>query len=103
MGFIADEAKSEVYGRPVGLAVLPDGSLLVVDDGGNVVWRVTYAGSGTTARADGGVWRPDRLVQVELETGVGLPDFVKDEFDAFLECGILAHGPLAPALRRLRP
>ena len=21
-----------------------------------------------------------------------LPDFVKDEFDAFLECGILAHG-----------
>jgi glucose/arabinose dehydrogenase len=48
-GFIADEAKSEVYGRPVGLAVLPDGSLLVADDGGNVVWRVTYAGSGTTA------------------------------------------------------
>jgi hypothetical protein len=43
--FIADEAKSEVYGRPVGLAVLPDGSLLVADDGGNVVWRVTYAGS----------------------------------------------------------
>jgi glucose/arabinose dehydrogenase len=42
MGFIADEAKSEVYGRPVGLAVLPDGSLLVADDGGNVVWRVTY-------------------------------------------------------------
>ncbi len=22
----------------------------------------------------------------------GLPEFVKDEFDAFLECGILAHG-----------
>ena len=38
-GFIADEAKSEVYGRPVGLAVLPDGSLLVADDCGNVVWR----------------------------------------------------------------
>jgi glucose/arabinose dehydrogenase len=48
-GFIADEAKSEVYGRPVGLAVLPDGSLLVTDDGGNVVWRVTYTGSGTMA------------------------------------------------------
>jgi hypothetical protein len=43
------------------------------------------------------------LAQVELETGAGLPDFVKDEFDAFLECGILAHGPLAPTLRRLRP
>jgi len=43
------------------------------------------------------------LAQVELETGAGLPDFVKAEFDAFLECGILAHGPLASALRRLRP
>jgi hypothetical protein len=43
------------------------------------------------------------LAQVELETGAGLPEFVKEEFDAFLECGILAHGPLAPALRRLRP
>ena len=32
------------------------------------------------------------LTQVELETGSGLPDFVKDEFNAFLECGILAHG-----------
>ena len=30
-------------------------------------------------------------VQVELETGAGLPEFV-EEFDAFLECGILAHG-----------
>jgi hypothetical protein len=32
------------------------------------------------------------LAQVETETGTRLPDFVKDEFDAFLECGILAHG-----------
>lgn len=39
-GFVADEDKSKVYGRPVGVAVAPDGSLLVADDGGNVVWRV---------------------------------------------------------------
>jgi hypothetical protein len=32
------------------------------------------------------------FAQVEAETGAGLPDFVKDEFDAFLECGILANG-----------
>ena len=32
------------------------------------------------------------FAQVEIETGSGLPDFVKDEFDAFLECGVLAHG-----------
>lgn len=32
------------------------------------------------------------FAQVEAETGLSLPDFVKDEFDAFLECGILAYG-----------
>jgi hypothetical protein len=28
------------------------------------------------------------LAQVWAETGASLPDFVEDEFDAFLECGI---------------
>jgi glucose/arabinose dehydrogenase len=40
-GFIADEAKNEVYGRPVGFTVLNDGSLLVADDAGNTIWRVS--------------------------------------------------------------
>ncbi|MET0401078.1 MAG: sorbosone dehydrogenase family protein [Cystobacter sp.] len=39
-GFIADPAKAEVHGRPVGVLALPDGSLLVADDAGNTVWRV---------------------------------------------------------------
>jgi glucose/arabinose dehydrogenase len=39
VGFIA--GKEEVYGRPVGVAVLPDGSLLVSDDGANIIWRVS--------------------------------------------------------------
>jgi len=43
------------------------------------------------------------LAQVDLETGAGLPDFIKKEFDAFLKCGILASRLSAPALRRLRP
>ena len=30
--------------------------------------------------------------QAEGAAGANLPQFVKDEFDAFLECGILAHG-----------
>jgi glucose/arabinose dehydrogenase len=30
--------------RPVGLAVMPDGSLLISDDKGGRIWRVTYAG-----------------------------------------------------------
>ena len=30
------------YTPPVGLLILPDGSLLVSDDGGNKIWRVAY-------------------------------------------------------------
>jgi Putative transposase/Transposase zinc-binding domain len=32
------------------------------------------------------------LAQAEAKTGSSLPEFVAAEFDAFLECGILAHG-----------
>ena len=32
------------------------------------------------------------FAQVESETATALPEFVKDEFEAFLQCGILAHG-----------
>jgi glucose/arabinose dehydrogenase len=39
-GFIADSAKGAVWGRPVGLAVAPDGALLVADDAGDRIWRV---------------------------------------------------------------
>jgi glucose/arabinose dehydrogenase len=40
-GFIANPKTSEVYGRPVGVAVWTDGSLLVADDAAGRVWRVT--------------------------------------------------------------
>ncbi len=40
-GFIANEAKGDVYGRPVGVLQLADGSLLVADDVGGIVWRVS--------------------------------------------------------------
>jgi glucose/arabinose dehydrogenase len=39
-GFISDLSNDEVHGRPVGLAVLHDGSLLVSDDASNTIWRV---------------------------------------------------------------
>ena len=35
---------ARVWGRPAGLAVARDGSLLIADDVGNVVWRVAYTG-----------------------------------------------------------
>lgn len=40
-GFIADEEKAEVYGRPVCVAELQDGSILVSDDAANTLWRVS--------------------------------------------------------------
>ena len=41
-GFIADEKKGDVYGRPVGILQIADGSLLVADDVSGIVWRVAY-------------------------------------------------------------
>jgi glucose/arabinose dehydrogenase len=38
--------KGEVWGRPVGLTIARDGSLLISEDGNGTLWRVTYAGGG---------------------------------------------------------
>jgi glucose/arabinose dehydrogenase len=43
-GFMLGPDKREVWGRPVGLFQLPDGSLLVSEDGGNKIWRISYKG-----------------------------------------------------------
>nr|WP_219909613.1 sorbosone dehydrogenase family protein [Flavobacterium magnum] len=40
-GFVANASEAEVYGRPVDVTVMKDGSLLVNDDSGNVIWRVS--------------------------------------------------------------
>ncbi len=40
-GFAKSRSAGEAYGRPVGIAVAKDGSLLVSDDLGGVIWRVT--------------------------------------------------------------
>ena len=39
-GFVTKEG--QVWGRPVGVAVAPDGSLFVTDDGSRSVWHVVY-------------------------------------------------------------
>jgi len=41
-GFVLPDG--QVWGRPVAVAVAPDGSLLVSDDGSNSIWRVSYVG-----------------------------------------------------------
>tara|TARA_B100000949_G_scaffold3886_1_gene3398 strand:- start:5018 stop:6217 length:1200 start_codon:yes stop_codon:yes gene_type:complete len=39
-----DEESQEAFGRPVDLLFLEDGSLLISDDEGNAIYRVTYKG-----------------------------------------------------------
>ncbi|HEX8350722.1 MAG TPA: hypothetical protein VF598_12230, partial [Hymenobacter sp.] len=42
-GFLKGENSKEAYGRPVGVTALPDGSMLVADDAGNKIWRVSVS------------------------------------------------------------
>jgi glucose/arabinose dehydrogenase len=41
-GFVTPDGN--VWGRPVGVATAPDGSMLVTDDGYKVIWHVSYKG-----------------------------------------------------------
>jgi glucose/arabinose dehydrogenase len=45
-GFWASgDRKANVWGRPSGVAVAKDGSLLIADDVSGTVWRVSYKGN----------------------------------------------------------
>jgi glucose/arabinose dehydrogenase len=48
-GFLDDDGSGKAHGRPVGVAIDRAGALLVADDTGNTVWRVT--GSQRQSRA----------------------------------------------------
>jgi len=39
-GFVTPEGK--VWGRPIGIIVAKDGSLLISEDGNGTIWRVSY-------------------------------------------------------------
>ena len=43
-GWMLSPDKREVWGRPVGLLQLPDGSLLISEDGDKKLWRFSYTG-----------------------------------------------------------
>jgi glucose/arabinose dehydrogenase len=43
-GFVVDAAAASKWGRPVGVTVARDGSLLVADDSGGKIWLVRYTG-----------------------------------------------------------
>jgi glucose/arabinose dehydrogenase len=42
-GFVPNDRN--VWARPVGVAVAPDGSLLISEDGNGSIWRVSYRGN----------------------------------------------------------
>ncbi|MCF4967985.1 PQQ-dependent sugar dehydrogenase [Nostoc sp. CMAA1605] len=44
-GFLLDSTIPSTWGRPVGLLVLPDGSLLVTEEANNRIYRIQYTGS----------------------------------------------------------
>lgn len=43
-GWMLAPDKREVWGRPVGILELTDGSILVTDDGGKKIWRISHKG-----------------------------------------------------------
>ncbi|WP_420843349.1 PQQ-dependent sugar dehydrogenase [Kushneria phosphatilytica] len=49
-GFLTGDGKTR--GRPVGVTVAPDGSVIVADDMSNTVWRITRDGNDSTQRKD---------------------------------------------------
>ncbi|NWG47195.1 MAG: sorbosone dehydrogenase, partial [Alphaproteobacteria bacterium] len=44
-GDASGSGRARLWGRPAGLLVLSDGSLLVADDTARVIWRVSYSGT----------------------------------------------------------
>jgi glucose/arabinose dehydrogenase len=42
--WVSGDERAEVWGRPADVDVMPDGSVLIADDTGGTIWRVTYVG-----------------------------------------------------------
>jgi glucose/arabinose dehydrogenase len=49
--WVSGEQRAEVWGRPAALAIAKDGSLLVADDTGGTIWRISYKGPAEHAGA----------------------------------------------------
>lgn len=45
-GFLLNPTEPTTWGRPVGLLVLPDGSLLLTEEANNRIYRIQYTGNG---------------------------------------------------------
>ena len=61
--WVSGEQRAEVWGRPAALAVAKDGSLLVADDTGGTIWRISYKGTAEHAAAPAETTRPNAEAQ----------------------------------------
>lgn len=43
VGWVPDRMKKDVYGRPTGVSQAKDGAMLIVDEWGHKIWRVTFS------------------------------------------------------------
>ena len=43
--WVRDMERPKVIGRPAGLLLMPDGCMLLSDDGADVIWRVSRVGN----------------------------------------------------------
>lgn len=72
--FLVDGGNAQIA-RPVGLAVLPDGALLLSDDGNGAIYRIAYTGNGQrgarAARAPAAV--PAGPMERQARQGHGVP------------------------------
>lgn len=70
-GFLTDRGRKHIA-RPVGLAVLQDGSMLMSDDGNGTIYRVAYNGASRTA-ATPATLPPAGPMTKQASQGVGVP------------------------------
>lgn len=81
-GFLTDGGRTH-FARPVGLAIAPDGALLMADDANGVIYRIAWqgsgtAGDGTAAGAGAGAPRatpkaPATAMLEQTSRGIGVP------------------------------
>ena len=64
-GFVVND--SDVWGRPVGVAVAHDGALLVSEDGNGTIWRITRAPEIPTSKST-------RTMKVFIRSGAEIGD-----------------------------
>ena len=60
-----------VWGRPVGVAIATDGSLLITDEPGGIIWRIRYqTPSSISAKKDARV--ENILISAEKDSNYGI-------------------------------